>query len=271
MNKYFFDPKEFFTPAIFLSISIHGLMIGLSSWMAISDPEFYVVREPSSLEITVVHPSEIDIQEKNIQNIVPFEMRTKNVISDISDVALVNDPVYDDLRPVSAEKPTMQKAATTEEYYQKPVPKVLWPDETVVPISAAKTVQRPGASPEAVTGRPSDVIESKTLPEPQVVLSSQGSQGASHRSDPLPYINPAPLYPRLARERSWSGTVILEVFVEKDGVPSRVSVHETSGHKLLDSTAVNAVKQWRFVPAQSGALRFSSKVTVPIQFDLENP
>jgi len=99
-------------------------------------------------------------------------------------------------------------------------------------------------------------------------LDSRISRGALMSARPLVDINPAPEYPRLARERGLEGIVRLEVQVEQDGHPGEVRIEESSGHALLDDSALKAVSHWRFSPARSGLLRFSSKIIVPIQFTL---
>ncbi|MCK5082800.1 MAG: energy transducer TonB, partial [Candidatus Omnitrophica bacterium] len=77
-----------------------------------------------------------------------------------------------------------------------------------------------------------------------------------------------PPYPRVARQRGWEGTVRLEVFVSKDGIPGTVGIDKSSGHDVLDRAALQTVREWKFIPARSGSIRFSSRITIPIQFSL---
>lgn len=81
--------------------------------------------------------------------------------------------------------------------------------------------------------------------------------------------NPAPVYPRLARENRWEGLVVLEVLVSKAGKSQSVSILQSSGKRVLDEAAVKAVRQWNFLPARVGQFKFSSKVKIPIRFELE--
>ena len=86
---------------------------------------------------------------------------------------------------------------------------------------------------------------------------------------PLPG-NPAPRYPRLARERGWQGRVIIEVAVIADGTVNRAEIDQSSGYRLLDQAALRAVRRWRFavdaprLPAQGAVVR------VPITFKLSD-
>lgn len=100
------------------------------------------------------------------------------------------------------------------------------------------------------------------------VVSSEALRGAVTRAEPLLHVNPAPLYPRIARQRGWEGIVRLDVIVKCDGIPGEVSVRESSGYGVLDKAALQTVKKWKFSPARSGAIKLLSRVTIPIQFAL---
>ena len=109
-----------------------------------------------------------------------------------------------------------------------------------------------------------------SVPEKNIrlAMASRESRGALTKAEPLLAMNPAPPYPRIARQRGWEGIVRLEVFVGKDGVPDPVGIQESSGHGVLDRAALQTVKKWKFSPARSGSIRFSSRITIPIQFTL---
>lgn len=93
-------------------------------------------------------------------------------------------------------------------------------------------------------------------------------QGAV-RHEPNPYLkNPAPIYPQRARENGWEGLVMLSVHVQSDGKPGEVNVEKSSGYKILDDAAVNAVKKWLFKPAALGNVSFSTWVRIPVRFSL---
>jgi len=77
-----------------------------------------------------------------------------------------------------------------------------------------------------------------------------------------------PVYPRIARESGWEGTVLVRVAVQPDGRPDSIKVRKSSGHQILDEAAVEAVKKWRFFPAKDGNIPIRSMVEIPINFDL---
>lgn len=145
-----------------------------------------------------------------------------------------------------------------------------------------KAVERP--KPKRIVARASEQAppaESIALPEPPPVAPpvKAAVQAATAPSVPQPapprfdadYLNnPAPAYPAVSRRLGEEGRVMLRVFVKPDGMPGQVSVHQPSGFPRLDAAARDAVRQWRFVPAQQGATKIGAWVLVPIAFSLRS-
>ena len=77
-----------------------------------------------------------------------------------------------------------------------------------------------------------------------------------------------PVYPKMARQKGWQGTVVLKALVAEDGTCSRVEVEESSGYDALDQSAVHAVRQWEFSPARLGGNPYAVLTKVPVQFIL---
>ena len=61
--------------------------------------------------------------------------------------------------------------------------------------------------------------------------------------------NKPPPYPMLARRMGHQGEVLLDVHVERDGRVSEITLKQSSGSDLLDRTAIETVREWRFQPA----------------------
>jgi protein TonB len=80
--------------------------------------------------------------------------------------------------------------------------------------------------------------------------------------------NPKPGYPVAARRLRQQGTVLLSVAVNQSGKPTLVSVKESSGSRVLDDAAVNAVRAWDFEPARSDGRPVASRVEIPLRFEL---
>jgi protein TonB len=78
--------------------------------------------------------------------------------------------------------------------------------------------------------------------------------------------NPAPAYPAQSRRLKEEGTVLLLVRVSVEGTPLSVEIRNSSGFERLDEAGLQAVRQWRFVPAKRGSENVAASVLVPIQF-----
>jgi TonB family protein len=57
---------------------------------------------------------------------------------------------------------------------------------------------------------------------------------------------PAPVYPAIARAARAQGTVMVDIVVGENG--DVVSARAVSGHPLLQQSAVDAVRLWKFTP-----------------------
>ena len=79
-----------------------------------------------------------------------------------------------------------------------------------------------------------------------------------------------PVYPRVARESGWEGTVIIRTLIDTNGIPSQVSIRKSCGHPTLDQAAHDAVKSWIFKPAKDGNIPIAKWVDIPINFDLNS-
>lgn len=122
----------------------------------------------------------------------------------------------------------------------------------------------PPAAPEATTQAAPDeqprLVENPNPPAPpQSAPSAQPSpapvaSGAHVPATPLPG-NRAPQYPAASLRRGEGGTVRVRVEVTEQGDTGAVDVAETSGSRMLDRAAVNAVRSWRFRPAMRGGDR----------------
>lgn len=81
--------------------------------------------------------------------------------------------------------------------------------------------------------------------------------------------NPPPQYPRLSRQLKESGRVLLRVRVDAAGRSEQLELRRSSGFDRLDQAALEAVRQWRFVPARQGGQAVAAWVIVPINFQLD--
>lgn len=89
-----------------------------------------------------------------------------------------------------------------------------------------------------------------------------------HKPSPINKVRPA--YPPEAKEAKITGLVTLAVDITADGKVADVRV--SSGHPLLAASAVEAVRQWEFEPAQKDGARVAATADINVNFTLEeNP
>jgi protein TonB len=82
--------------------------------------------------------------------------------------------------------------------------------------------------------------------------------------------NPSPEYPGMSRRRGEQGKVLLKVFVSPQGQAEKILLEKTSGFELLDKSAMDVVKTWKFIPASNNNQPVSGVVIVPIRFSLDS-
>jgi protein TonB len=80
--------------------------------------------------------------------------------------------------------------------------------------------------------------------------------------------NPAPRYPAIARKMRLQGVAIIRVMVTTEGRPNSVRLEKSSGARMLDEAALEAVQHWSFVPARRGDKAVPAEVDVPVRFRL---
>ena len=81
--------------------------------------------------------------------------------------------------------------------------------------------------------------------------------------------NPKPVYPPEARKKGYQGEVLLRAEILTNGRVGDVELKKSSGHEILDRSALAAVKQWKFIPAREGEKTVAVWVTIPVKFHLQ--
>ena len=81
--------------------------------------------------------------------------------------------------------------------------------------------------------------------------------------------NPPPPYPRVAKLRNLQGKVEICIISDINGNVLNAEIHKTSGHYILDNSALKTVKNWRLnikKATQDVAQNQYFRVIVPISF-----
>ncbi len=223
---------------IIFSLLLHGMLLAMA-------PDF-----SSSPKVSVKSPKPLKM---TIQSVMPEE-------------------------PVPTEIPTQEpKPEPTPE----PTPK---PTEKPTPKPTKKPTKKPTPVPtkNEVTPKPTPAATEEPTPEKTEVIEPPKNKPTDKPTQkpivekPVPWVktadyksNPAPDYPRSARRNRYEGTVILWVEVSQEGLAVQVRVHKSSGHKILDREALEAVQQWQFTPALRDGETIAGEVLVPVRFQLK--
>lgn len=108
------------------------------------------------------------------------------------------------------------------------------------------------------------------LPPRLGVVSATPPRSGQSTFNSLPRFvsQPEPVYPLLARERGWEGTVVLHIELLANGTMGEVKVAESSGYPILDNAARDAVQQWRHLPTKRNGVAVTERATLPVRFRL---
>lgn len=161
-------------------------------------------------------------------------------------------------RPVSAvtkpqtvhQKPEVDKVSTPKEQQRK---QKVTPKEPVN-LKQKEQIKRTKKKPISPESLVREEYQNRSQKQPELV-------------DRRDYIsNPPPPYPDSARRKRQEGTVVLLVEIDAEGLVLAVSIRESSGFSVLDTTAKKTVTNWRFSPREDGV--GARRVLVPISFRL---
>lgn len=143
-----------------------------------------------------------------------------------------------------------------------------------VPRSSLKAISMPKISHHSVRRATAPETEQPgtTAPDSASAPAAPGSEEplVESRYNVTTLNNPKPPYPFAARRNGMEGKVVLRAHVLEDGHCAEVKLTTSSGHDLLDNSALETVKRWRFVPASRGGTAVASWVEIPISFRLRD-
>jgi periplasmic protein TonB len=122
-----------------------------------------------------------------------------------------------------------------------------------------------------VTVLAAPVRRSDQLPTPPamtMVFRAESPPVRLHAGMPMPrkLVDRTPEYPAAARARQIAGSVILDIVIDRQGQVTVTAV--TKSIPALDQAAIDAVRQWRFVPTLVNGEAVAVATTVTVDFTL---
>ena len=78
-------------------------------------------------------------------------------------------------------------------------------------------------------------------------------------------------YPAVAMEKGWQGKVEIRLLIGANGMIQATTVKTSSGHQILDDTALDMVKKAKPMTQIPSALRSKEfTIDIPVIFDLQS-
>jgi len=149
------------------------------------------------------------------------------------------------------------------------------PEETKThPVTEMQSIVNPTvvAIPQFIGSATKDVpsIQQDYKGQEDYIISVNSSIGEVSLAVPRYRENTHPVYPLIARMRGYEGIVLLSVEIFANGRVGRLNIKKSSGHTVLDRSALEAVKKWKFEPAKRGDFPLTVTVDIPIRFSLND-
>lgn len=231
--------------ALILSCAIHGSVLAMVGWSTLSvAPRNESRKDGMSVSISLGDTALIAEES-------PAPQATPEIASAPADTNFT--PPAPTIEPVPTPVPVVESAPpsirTTAE-----VPRTMPAIATAKPERVPRN--RGGASRKASAASSGEATG----------MSMGGGGGGSGYIPPQFLTRYKPPYPEQARAQRLEGVVLLRVSVDTSGRVTEVSIHQGSGHAILDRAALEAVRTWRFTPARQGDRVISATVELPIRF-----
>lgn len=237
------SPKQFSLLVFVLVVAAHLVLLwGLIKLSQTIQLDLEVT-EPTPMLVSLV--SEVASAPEPAPEVVeivppPPPPKPKPVIKKQKPAEVIPEPVVQEVPVVN------ESEATPSEQVAEPVA-----EQPVVSPAAAPSEQVAAAAPKESDSVDQDIVEPPKF-------------GAAYLH------NPPPQYPMVSRRIGEEGRVLLRVLVSEKGDAKQVEIENGSGSTRLDKAAMDAVKNWRFIPAKRNNEPISAFVIVPIQFSLNS-
>jgi protein TonB len=262
----------------FVHVLVIVLLLSHFGWFGISDPE--ADSDATAGQSGIVIPVTLETAQR-AQETPSREPEPEPKPNTAPETELKPEP-----EPESEQEPMSAPEATQEPPAPLAAPmdssSTLEPEITTTAEPTAKPIVEPIIEP-TISQKPdlSSMREAPTQTRVKGAASADSGKATGsvqQRSEPatLPltpahvdpnYLHrPNPVYPALSKRLREEGTVLLRVNLDAQGIVLDLTIEKSSSFQRLDQAALEAVKQWRFIPAKRGQEAMPSSALVPIEF-----
>jgi protein TonB len=171
--------------------------------------------------------------------------------------------------PAPEDAVAIKKAAEKPKAKAKPKPEAK--PQKQAATKAVVPAGKPAPAPAPIAGPSATPAAKRGAATPSAASPSQNAavSDAPVRVSNPNYAGACPIsYPERARKRNQQGTVVVHALIGSDGKPIEVTVARSSGHRLLDEAAQEAIADCAFVPQKVGGRAVKAIVEIPIPFKL---
>ena len=165
-------------------------------------------------------------------------------------------------------KPVTKPVTKPVVHHTPPRPTPITPPTPVMTTQAPST--QTVAAPAAPPPTPPAPAESKAADAAPSTAPSHASSGAPVNVAHLTCDGAPPEYPMLSKRRNESGTAVVSITVDTQGVVRSATLRTTSGYSRLDDAAVQAARERNCQPYLENGTPVSATALLPFAFRLQN-
>ena len=248
------------TFALFLSMAVHGSLYGI---LSMGKP--YSCKKLSPIPIEIVYP---DIRKEEVPKPVEKPVVKKLSFSPTKTVPLL--PPVSEIEHPKDEKPVplppvnpLKVAEHTGVNEPEPILVPFSPEKPSIPGAPPAAVDQPmgkeGVAGTGGTGTGSG--EGKIAHMGPVRMTLGEETGPSFKKKVIP------VYPQYAQRINKEGLVLLELLIDRNGLPKEVSFLKRAGFGF-DEAAKEAILCSKFHPAMEKGMPIPCLVSIPIRFEI---
>jgi protein TonB len=269
--RFFAQPA---VPALGASALVHGIGAGIIWYLLLALPQIW--------EINIRQGEAIFIQAQlgTVATAMPEPVAEVDV--SVEPISLVPaPPVAVDHAPVRETfeaVPVAIPLAKHGEHEPADVPPLNKPPETpqqkVTDLKPARSEPIKDALPEqqnVAKSPPRQIADQPVIAESNVTVAAIAPAIVGAQVDEQPRLLPfnrEPYYPLDALFARREGRVVLLVHITASGRATNISIATSSGTASLDASAIEAVRDWQFIPAKRQGIAVLHEALVPVNFSI---
>jgi protein TonB len=126
------------------------------------------------------------------------------------------------------------------------------PKKNAAPWASPPPATTPATTPTPTPPAPATPVTPPLTASPSPASANNAADDRQPTVDASFRGNPLPVYPPMSRRLGEQGVVVLRVLIDANGRAVDLQVQRSSGSARLDQAALEAIREWRFIPARRG-------------------